>query len=53
MNSLMLDYRCIIIPRFVYAVGNDFDENKIVSEDIKERIISLADDAIYFNRKLT
>jgi FMN reductase len=25
-NSLMLDFRCLIIPRFVYAHGGDFNE---------------------------
>lgn len=24
-NSLMLDFRCLILPRFVYATGDDFD----------------------------
>jgi len=52
MNSLMLDYRCIIIPRFVYALGGDFDKSKVISQDIKERIISLAEESIYLNKKL-
>ncbi|MEM6550831.1 MAG: NAD(P)H-dependent oxidoreductase [Planctomycetota bacterium] len=25
-NSLMLDFRCHIIPRFVYAIADDFDD---------------------------
>ena len=25
-NSLMLDFRCVIIPRFVYATGSAFAE---------------------------
>ena len=29
MNSLMLDYRCIIIPRYVYADRSLFDEEGI------------------------
>jgi NAD(P)H-dependent FMN reductase len=24
-NSLMLDFRCLIVPRFVYAIDRDFD----------------------------
>jgi hypothetical protein len=27
-NSLMLDFRCLIIPRFVYAKGDDFASQK-------------------------
>ena len=27
INSLMLDFRCIIIPRFIYADKSFFDEN--------------------------
>lgn len=27
-NSLMLDFRCIIMPRFVYAVGSDFADDR-------------------------
>ena len=26
-NSLMLDFRCVIVPRFVYADDSDFDEH--------------------------
>lgn len=46
-NSLMLDFRCIIIPRFVYAVGADFGDDRqptmhIASPEIQERIKELA-----------
>jgi FMN reductase len=27
-NSLMLDFRCLIIPRFVYATGDSFNGDK-------------------------
>ena len=27
-NSLMLDFRCLIIPRFVYATGGDFENDR-------------------------
>ena len=27
MNSLMLDFRCIIIPRFVYTDASGFDDD--------------------------
>jgi hypothetical protein len=40
-NSLMLDFRCLIIPRFVYATRNDFDD-QAPAEDIKGRVAMLA-----------
>ena len=44
-NSLMLDFRCIILPRFVYATGDDFAAGKIASPEIKRRLKHLADSA--------
>jgi len=41
-NSLMLDFRCVILPRFVYATGGDFTGERISSEDILSRIRQLA-----------
>ncbi|MAV64197.1 MAG: flavoprotein [Candidatus Marinimicrobia bacterium] len=52
MNSMILDFRCLIIPQFVYALGSDFDESRIISKDIKERILSLANYAVLLNDKL-
>tara|TARA_Y100000996_G_scaffold298258_1_gene236234 strand:+ start:219 stop:731 length:513 start_codon:yes stop_codon:yes gene_type:complete len=43
MNSLMLDFRCIIVPRFVYTDGSGFDENYNIKSNIKERIEELVD----------
>ena len=41
-NSLMLDFRCVIVPRFVYATSRDFgDDGKPVSAIVK-RIEGLA-----------
>ena len=40
-NSLMLDFRCIIIPRFVYSTGEAFDGEKVVDPDLEERINDL------------
>lgn len=37
-NSLMLDFRCWIVPRFVYAVGSDFSEDAVSNPQIVERI---------------
>jgi NAD(P)H-dependent FMN reductase len=42
-NSLMLDFRCLIIPRFVYAKSDDFTSKKQPSADLGARIIALAE----------
>jgi FMN reductase len=43
-NSLMLDFRCHIVPRFVYATEADFDKatNALTSEEIGGRVKELA-----------
>jgi FMN reductase len=41
-DSLMLDFRCLIIPRFVYAMRNDFSDAKVPTEEVKGRIARLA-----------
>ena len=46
-NSLMLDFRCLIVPRFVFATGDDFASDRtpemyIKSETIQERLAELA-----------
>jgi NAD(P)H-dependent FMN reductase len=43
-NSLMLDFRCLIIPRFVYATGDDFSAGEL-SADAKRRVKQLAETA--------
>ena len=52
-NSLMIDYRCFIIPKFVYALKNDFDGNKITSPEIKQRIGDLGKDLIRISEALS
>ena len=42
-TSLMLDFRCVIIPRFVYATGEDFHDKAAPTTEIKERLAQLAD----------
>ena len=42
-NSLMFDFRCIILPRFVYATSNDFAGEKIASTEINRRIRQFAE----------
>lgn len=41
-NSLMLDFRSVIVPRFVYATGDAFADGKIVKPEIRNRVAELA-----------
>ena len=52
-NSLMIDYRCFIIPKFVYALKNDFDGEKIANPDIIERINELGKDLVRISEALS
>ena len=40
-NSLMLDFRCHIVPRFVYATGESFEGNALADENIEARVNQL------------
>ncbi len=38
-NALMLDFRCLILPRFVYATGEAFSPGgELIGADVHERI---------------
>ena len=52
MNSLMLDFRCIVVPRFVYTDGSGFDENYNIKSNIKERIRELVDQTTLLSSKI-
>ena len=41
-NSLMLDFRCLIIPRYVYAKGDDFSKELQPTTELARRIGELA-----------
>ena len=41
-NSLMLDFRCLIIPRIVYATSQDFTDGDLSSALVRERVRELA-----------
>ena len=51
-NSLMLDFRCVIIPRFVFATGDVFDGENITDKEITKRIEQVADDLVRFTEAL-
>lgn len=50
MNSLMLDFRCIIIPRFIYATGDSFDKDNNLDQDLKDRIEELVNISIKLSK---
>ena len=41
-NSLMLDFRSVIVPRFVYATSDAFADGRIVDEEVSQRVAELA-----------
>jgi len=45
-NSLMLDFRSLIIPRFVYAHTGDFKQGKLINKKVNERVTELAESCI-------
>ena len=52
-NSLMLDFRCLIIPRFVYATSEAFVEGTLVDETIKTRLAELVDRLVEVSEALS
>jgi NAD(P)H-dependent FMN reductase len=51
-NSLMLDFRCVIIPRFVYATGRAFEGDELKDKEVGGRIDELAGELIRFTKAL-
>jgi len=51
-NSLMLDFRCVIIPRFVFATSDAFDREKIIDKEIAKRVEQVANDLVRFTEAL-
>lgn len=57
-NSLMLDFRCFIVPRFVYATKGDFTEVEahakvLHSEQVRTRLNELVEMTIKITQSLT
>ena len=50
-NSLMLDFRCIILPNYVYASREDFSSDKL-SEEIEKRLKILVETLTKFTEVL-
>lgn len=51
-NSLMFDFRCWIIPRFVYASRADFAGDEALPDDVLDRVEELAQEAVDIARAL-
>lgn len=48
----MNEWRMIQFPRIVYATGKDFTDNKVLNNDLKERIIQFVKEFSSIARKL-
>ena len=51
-NDLMLDFRCVIIPKFVYASDEAFTGDEVSDEQVSERLQELTDSLIKFSKAL-
>jgi|694.fasta_scaffold97056_3 NAD(P)H-dependent FMN reductase len=52
-NSLMLDFRCVMIPRFVFATEKAVVDNQLVDPEIARRIRQLAQQTIWMGTALS
>ena len=52
LNSLMFNARCLIIPRFVYALEEEIGETEIQSVEIRRRVSELVQTAIRLTERL-
>ncbi len=51
-NSLMLDFRCLILPRFVFATDSAFRGHEIDEPEIMQRVQQLVDGLIRISQVL-
>ena len=53
INSLLIDYRCIIVPRYVYVTSEAFDENNNITDtSIQTRLNALTKSLVNITKKL-
>lgn len=52
-NDLMLDFRCVIIPKFIYAGDDAFIGDELSDEQVSKRIQELSDSLIQFTEGLS
>ena len=51
-NSLMLDFRCHILPRYVYASKDSFSDGKLTDPEISGRISEMAHEIVRVSQAL-
>jgi FMN reductase len=51
-NSLMLDFRCVIVPRFVYATGSAFADGELKDAKVIERVEQVSAELVRFTGAL-
>src|SRR6266568_7145476 len=51
-NSLMLDFRCVIVPRFAFATSEAFDGENIIDKKIVQRVEQVTDELVRFAEAL-
>ena len=56
-NSLMLDFRCVVVPRFVYATGDAFEPSPpgawaVGDDEVARRVTELVDETVRVTRAL-
>ena len=51
-NSLMLDFHCLIVPRFVFATSDAFSSEHITDKKIMHRIETVADELVRITKAL-
>lgn len=51
-NSLMLDFRCLIVPRFIYTTGESFEGNQLADENIQQRVEQLVQETLHLSDAL-
>lgn len=51
-NSLMLDFRCLVVPRFIYVTGDAFEGSRVADDDVQRRIEELVGETVRIKRAL-
>src|SRR5436305_13516963 len=51
-DSLMLDFRSVIVPRFVYATGDAFNDGRLIDSKVQNRIEQVAAELVRFTKAL-
>mgnify|MGYP001592889562 CR=1 FL=1 len=51
-NSLMLNSRTVVLPRYVYTDGSAFVNGEIKNEDVIDRIEGLVEDFVIFGKRM-